>query len=52
MHGIHFMLLECKTLYDTSIHSRNIPQCHKIHLCTTREIEVFYTAIKKKKKKN
>ena len=33
------MLLEHKTLYDTRVHSRNIPQCRKIHLCTTREIE-------------
>ena len=61
---IYFMLLERKTLYDTRVHSHN-PQCCKIHLCTTREIEekelciidgesgqqVFYTAIKKKKKK-
>ena len=55
------MLLERKTLYDTRVHSHNIPQCRKIHLCTTRETEekelciiggesrqqVFYTAIKK-----
>ena len=33
------MLLERKTLYDTRVHSRNIPQRRKIHLCTTREIE-------------
>ena len=33
------MLLEQKTLYDTRVHSRNIPQCRKIHLCATREIE-------------
>ena len=31
------MLIECKTLYNPRVHSRNIPQHHTIHLCTTRE---------------
>ena len=31
------MLIERKTLYDPRVHSHNIPQCHAIHLCTTRE---------------
>ena len=60
-----FMLIECKTLYDPRVCSRNIPQRHAIHLCTTRETgkrtlhnwwrisgqQVFYPAITRKTEK-